>query len=196
MAWILKCSHFYFQKCYLEDSCGKNYITKMIFRWNLQSYARNIAMEILLLCLASFPGSETGVRCLVTPWSSLPPSGLSLHLLYSRQLHSESAVAFSITDSWLLHQHRGGWVALLCLLSSHFFQDCAAQSRPLTILCRGQLQQQRWVMGCSAMNTEQRGVSQECAHKTLEVLLWTPSLLFQSVGVSSLRLFQKMQHVC
>lgn len=70
MAWILKCSHFYFQKCYLEDSCGKNYITKMIFRWNLQSYARKIDMEILLLCLASFPGSETGVWCLVTPWSS------------------------------------------------------------------------------------------------------------------------------
>lgn len=164
-------------------------------------------MEFTELCQKNCYGDLAFVSCIFSrfwnrcavpghPMELSPPSGLSLHLLYSRQLHSESAVAFSMTDSWLLHQHRGGWVALLCLLSSHFFQDCAAQSRPLTILCRGQLQQQRWVMGCSAMNTEQRGVSQECAHKTLEVLLWTPSLLFQSVGVSSLRLFQKMQHVC
>lgn len=70
---------------------------------------------------------------------------------------------------------------------------CSIQA--LNYSVQKQLQQQRQVMGCAAMNTEQRGVSQACAHKTLVVLLWTPSLLFQSVGVSSLRLFQKMQHV-
>lgn len=104
-------------------------------------------MEFTELCQKHWYGDLAFVSCIFSrfwnrcvvpghPMELSPPSGLSLHLLYSRQLHSESAVAFSVTDSWLLHQHRGGWVALLCLLSSHFFQDCAAQSRPLTILCR------------------------------------------------------------
>lgn len=61
-----------------------------------------------------------------------------------------------------------------------------------------QLQQQRWVMSCAAMKAElkangsQPGMcSQDFGGTSLD-----PSLLYLSVGVSSLRPSQKLQHVC
>lgn len=74
----------------------------------------------------------------------------------------------------------GGWPALPCLLSSHFSQNCAAWSRPLTILCRDSFSNRGrwWVVKPWIQSQKQRGISQVCAHKTLVLLLWIPYCCF------------------